>query len=476
MEKRKKYSIFISYRREETADKAEHLFSLLEHKGYRGKVSFDKENFDGRFDLAILKRLDECKDFIVILTHKTLFNLKEEESEWYDKLAKCSIDEFSDIEQQMKKEGYRLDFVRIEIARALAKGKHIIPIVPTDSNDYNFFELNLPSDISSLLKYHSERYQDAKDFLFKDLLPKITKRLKTHPNHKIKYVLILFILLIVVVFVSWNKERKSMQKCSTQQDFEELALKSYFFSSQINDSISCFNTLKSKYVPINDAKNTDKTDSIQVIWSKECSLQQLRVLRGLINNMMYVEKGIFTMGTANPIGLEKLEHQEIIKENFYIGKFEVTEREWNIIMFDTIKGSATLPITNVSWEECQIFVRKLQNLTGLCFVLPTEPEWEYAAKKNGELDWRYSGSNVAESVANFYGKIDEVGRRSANGLELYDMSGNVSEWCNSGSEHRKRIRGGSFKDSKDEITIFYSDAVSKDYKSETIGLRLSLKP
>ena len=63
----KQYDTFISYRRRETADKAEHLFSLLEMAGYNGQVSFDRENFDGRFDLEILQRLDDCKDFIVVL-------------------------------------------------------------------------------------------------------------------------------------------------------------------------------------------------------------------------------------------------------------------------------------------------------------------------------------------------------------------------------------------------------------------------
>ena len=66
------YDIFISYRRKETADKAEHLFSLLEMSGYTGRVSFDRENFDGRFDLEILQRLDDCKDFIVALAPETL--------------------------------------------------------------------------------------------------------------------------------------------------------------------------------------------------------------------------------------------------------------------------------------------------------------------------------------------------------------------------------------------------------------------
>ena len=106
------YDIFISYRRIETADKAEHLFSLLENAGYRGQVSLDRENFDGRFDLEILKRLDGCTDFIVVLAEGTLSGLKEDDSEWYVRLARCTIDEFEGLEAEMKKDGGRLDFVR----------------------------------------------------------------------------------------------------------------------------------------------------------------------------------------------------------------------------------------------------------------------------------------------------------------------------------------------------------------------------
>ena len=131
------YDIFISYRRKETADKAEHLFTLLEHVGYKDAVSFDRENLDGRFDIEILKRLDNCKDFIVILSADTLSNLKEEDTGWYHRLAYCSFDEFPLIEMEMKAAGGNLDFVRLEIARALAKGKHIIPVAPINSPSYN---------------------------------------------------------------------------------------------------------------------------------------------------------------------------------------------------------------------------------------------------------------------------------------------------------------------------------------------------
>ena len=72
------YKIFISYRHDDTADKAEHLLSLLEASGYKGLVSFDRENLDGRFDLEIMRRLDACTDFIAIIGTSTLVNIKKE--------------------------------------------------------------------------------------------------------------------------------------------------------------------------------------------------------------------------------------------------------------------------------------------------------------------------------------------------------------------------------------------------------------
>lgn len=175
----KNYDIFISYRRKETADKAEHLFSLLEMAGYKGQVSFDRENFDGRFDLEILQRLDDCKDFIVVLAPGTLAELKEEDTQWYEKLARCSVSEFSGIESEMKANGASLDFVRLEIARAIAKGKHIIPVVPKTTESFNFSKLNLPDDIVEIKLYEATFYSDNHDARFKDVVPKMLPRLHT---------------------------------------------------------------------------------------------------------------------------------------------------------------------------------------------------------------------------------------------------------------------------------------------------------
>lgn len=478
------YDIFISYRRKETADKAEHLFSLLEMAGYKGRVSFDRENFDGRFDLEILQRLDDCKDFIVVLAPETLADLKIEDTPWYEKLARCSVDEFQNIESEMKASGAILDFVRLEIARAIAMGKHIIPIVPVNTPEYSFDRLLLPDDIALLLKEHAEHYQDTKDFLFKDILPKITKRLKSKPNKKrwLKWTIVVALVLSVVAgmatLMKWGNERDRFDECKIQSDYEQLSASTFFFGNQCKDSLQMFALLKSPYVQVNDSKKTDRNDSIKVKWNEECSLQQLRVLRDLINNMMFIEKGAFMMGTSKPLGLEGTLHEVVIDRDYFIGKYEVSEQEWNVVMKDSLIGDAKMPMTNVSWNDCQQFVRKLQSLTGLVFTLPTEAEWEYAARKNGE-DCKFAGGDNPEAVATFDANADDnpmtIGKHNPNAMELYDMSGNVSEWCEDGRESKKIIRGGSFMSSKEEIIVTYADAASMGTQSKAIGLRLVLK-
>lgn len=479
------YDIFISYRRRETADKSEHLFSLLEMAGYKGQVSYDRENFDGRFDLEILQRLDGCKDFIVVLAPETLAELNEEDTHWYEKLARCSVSEFPQIEAKMKVSGASLDFVRLEIARAIAKGKHIIPVVPVNTPEYNFDRLVLPDDITLLLKEHAEHYQDTKDFLFKDILPKITKRLKSKPNKNgwLKCVIMMALLLAIVAgiaaWMKWSYERDQFDNCRTLSDYERLSANSLFFAAQCQDSLQMFVSLKSPYAQINDSKNTNRNDSLKVKWNEDCSLQQLRVLRNLINNMMLVEKGTFVMGTPEPLGLEDTPHEVMIESDYYIGKFEVTEQEWNVVMKDSMIGDSKIPMTYVSWNDCQQFVRKLQFLTGLVFTLPTEAEWEYAARKNGENS-KYAGSDNPEDVASYETNTEDkpmtIGKHEPDAMELYDMSGNVSEWCEDGGESKKRIRGGSFMSSKEEITVTYADAASIETRSKAIGLRLVLKP
>lgn len=156
--------------------------------------------------------------------------------------------------------------------------------------------------------------------------------------------------------------------------------------------------------------------------------------------MIYVQGGTFTMGAtaeqpADANSDEKPTHS-VTLSSYSIGETEVTQELWETVMgsnWSYSKGNKH-PVNNVSWDECQEFIRKLNSQTGMYFRLPTEAEWEYAARGGKKSKgYIYAGSNTIENVAwyyiNSYNIIHDVATKTANELGLYDMSGNVQEWC-----------------------------------------------
>ena len=174
--------------------------------------------------------------------------------------------------------------------------------------------------------------------------------------------------------------------------------------------------------------------------------QKDRIIQNLINNMVYVQGGTFIMGATSEQGSDADSDENPIHQvtlsSFSIGRYEVTQEEWQAVMGSNpsnFKG-VKRPVDNVSWNDCQEFIRKLNAMTGRRFRLPTEAEWEYAARGgNRSQGYKYSGSNNLNSVAWYRDNSGEtthdVGQKSPNELGIYDMSGNVSEWCSDWDNH-----------------------------------------
>ena len=161
-------------------------------------------------------------------------------------------------------------------------------------------------------------------------------------------------------------------------------------------------------------------------------------VKGVTFNMIFIEGGQFMMGGLNEDSKYKdndLPVHKVTLSNFYCGQTEVTQALWKAVMGKNPSRweGMNKPVEQVSWNDCQKFIKKLSKITGRTFRLLTEAEWEYAAR-GGKMSkgYKYSGSNDLASVAWCSGVgalTQDVATKQPNELGLYDMSGNVSEWC-----------------------------------------------
>lgn len=238
-------------------------------------------------------------------------------------------------------------------------------------------------------------------------------------------------------------------------------------------------------------------------------------LKGLRFEMVFVEGGTFTRSDAYHQGLVLDHEHSVTLSDYYIGKYEVTQSLWETVMGRTVSQiaseanvgthgvGANYPMYYISWNACKTFISKLNNLLssqlgGKHFALPTEAQWEYAArggKKSQGYEY-YAGSNDLSAVAwyteNSNNSTHTVGTKLPNELGLYDMSGNVHEWCqdwydtytgtsqtnpagaSSGTERVRR--GGSFDSGAWYCQWLFRGGLDPSYGWGGVGLRLVLIP
>ena len=226
-------------------------------------------------------------------------------------------------------------------------------------------------------------------------------------------------------------------------------------------------------------------------------------VNGVAFKMVKVEGGTFTMGATPEQGSDAGENEypahQVTLSSFSIGETEVTQALWQAVMGNNpsfFNNNDEFPVEWVSWEDCQEFITKLNQMTGKQFRLPTEAEWEYAARGgNKSKGYKYSGSNDVNEVAWYWmncGSITHpVGTKKANELGLYDMSGNVREWCNDFmSDYTEEtqtnptgpttgvvrvVRGGTWGNSDPaSCRVSYRDSDYPVYSSSSRGFRLAM--
>lgn len=506
------YDIFISYKRKSLA-MANNLYYRLTVKGYSAFFDLEEMRKDN-FDTQILNHIENSKDVFVILEDGSL--------------------------DACKGENWEKDWFCREIVHALECNKNIIPILV---NGYKMpLEEELPDKLKGLVLKNAPEFSFS---FFEQYLDNLkTKGYITSECH------INNLSASVFKFYSNENCRVSMDGklvCSLEGRSDEPY---YLPVSKKGDYLfKCENSITQKQMILNEHIDADEERIVNIIWEYDgpgrvysqvtevsedvCSVE----LKGLRFNMIRVEGGPLEIGATHEQEIFAEKHEYPVRiinpDTFYIGEFPVTQDVWEAVMgynksvfkdmesdvhessshkmadsaigrifsghFRGIKTHADViirnnrghyPVENVSYDDAQEFVRRLSMMTDVEFVLPTEEEWEYAARGGQKShNFIYAGSNDIDEVAwyrdNSDGHTHPVGLKKPNELGLYDMSGNVWEWTETKAQmhvfslipsgNRIIRRGGSWWHESQNCRVSKRYYISRMERTSGLGLRVIIR-
>ncbi|MBP5548831.1 MAG: SUMF1/EgtB/PvdO family nonheme iron enzyme [Bacteroidales bacterium] len=424
-----KYDIFISYRREGGAQYARILQLMLKQRGYAVFLDYD-ELRDGTFSEKIVEAIKGSRIFMLVLS-KGAFD-------------RCSNED---------------DWLRIEIELALKEKKKIIPVDPDKSFD------GIPKDAPESIQTAAGANQHSEihfgqilgvtiDLMIKErIVPEIGDRT---PQGQVDE--------------SFDQAKDSLNRLATHNRFVRRAVTIVAFFCVLAVLATCFYfiTLQRK-----TENNKDRIEHLvknhsqmHLDISDEATEMQLDAIDELLKSM-----------------------KPLINDSIWICRYEMTQGIWNAVLGVSCSDEERhYPVTNVSFDDIYEFIFTLNSLTGLNFELPSAEEWEYAARggENNETT-AYAGSNDIDMVA-WYGRnsggtvhaSDGNQGKGCNSLDLFDMSGNVSELCNTPFDTgvdggRWTACGGNYLSEAEDVTVASRSGVPDGTKESTIGFRLILR-
>lgn len=381
------------------------------------------------------------------------------------------------------------------------------------AGEYKYY-LSRPQYIKAYPNYKKhlpQLYADIVGMSQQNQSPIPSKPTDPTPKRKWTWLLILVLLLVVVgLGLSHKSWRSMLTQIIHQQTIDTLVVDS----------------LKATAEPIIDApKNSPKTNEsvpkpkpkisgpsgANTTPKTKPSSDKVFSVNGVDFRMMKIRGGQFAMGADSSTDSfaypEEAPIHQVQLSDFYIGETEVTQALWAAVMGNTLEEHISkkdkkaspnglgenYPMYYVSYDDCVAFIMALNKFTGESFRLPSEAEWEYAARERTSPNF-YSGANVVGGVAwydgNSSGTAQPVSQKKANALGLYDMCGNVAEWCMDwfdfyssescvnplGPEdgELKVFRGGSWADKAVDCRVSCRTAWQPNYRSANIGFRLAL--
>lgn len=264
-------------------------------------------------------------------------------------------------------------------------------------------------------------------------------------------------------------------------------------------------------------KPDPQSSTPHIDWAPEATAAQREMIVGMLHDMVYVEGGTFYMGVQctfpampcfdSTTWYEQTPVHLVTLSPYMIGRYEVTIKQWYLVMGDGTGtdghytlATASLPIDDIALEQIDTFFARIEHLSGFRFRLPTEAEWEYAARGGAKGDYsnRFSGAYYKDDVAwvyqNSHQEPHPVGSKKPNELGLYDMSGNVCELCSDiyapypaeaqfdpqgpayWEDNKRVIRGGSCCSNDQHCRVYYRSCLTAPYPGNFVGLRVVCSP